>query len=171
MKTHRWADIKARDSEVDTPEYRAAYAQARRALMLGMRVRELREAAGLSQSELARRTGTRQPNIARLEAGGGMPKLETLQRVAAALDMELEVSFRPAKRTTATTKAAPAKRISATTEASVTKTAAITPGSGKPVAKATDVKATAGAGAAKRAKTPTKATGTAAAKARSPRTS
>jgi transcriptional regulator with XRE-family HTH domain len=171
MKTHRWEDIKARDSDVNTPDYRDAYAQARRDLMLGMRVRELREGAGLSQSELARRTGTRQPNIARLEAGGGIPKLETLQRVAAALDMELEVSFRPAKRTGATTKAVPAKRISATTKTSVTKTAAIKTRSGKAVAKATGVKVTAGAGAAKRAKTPAKATGTAAAKGRNPRTS
>lgn len=135
MKTHRWEDIKARDPDVNTAEYRAAYAQARRDLMLGMRVRELREAAGMSQSELARRTGTRQPNIARLEAGGGTPKLETLQRIAGALDMELEVSFRPAKRTTA--KAAPAKRISATTTASMTKTGAIKTRSGKPAATAT----------------------------------
>ena len=135
MKTHRWDDVKARDPDLGTAEYRAAYAQARRDLMLGVRVRELREAAGLSQSELARRTGTRQPNIARLEAGGGIPKLETLHRIAGALDMELEVSFRPAKRTTA--KAVPAKRISAATKASATKTAAVKTRSGKAAATAT----------------------------------
>lgn len=171
MKTHRWDDIKTRDPDVDTVEYRAAYAQARRDLMLGMRVRELREAAGLSQSELARRTGTRQPNIARLETGGGIPKLETLQRIAGALGMELEVSFRPARRTGAPTKAAPAKRISATTKASATKTAAVKPRSGKPATQTTGDKVTAGAGAAKRAKAPVKAKGTATAKGRNARTS
>jgi transcriptional regulator with XRE-family HTH domain len=133
MKTHRWEDLKTGDPDVKTPEYRVAYNQARRDLMLGMRVRELREAAGLSQSELARRTGTRQPNIARLEAGGGIPRLDTLARIAGALDMELEVSFRPAKRTTAT--ATPNKRISAATKA--TTTAAIKAPRGKAAAKGT----------------------------------
>jgi transcriptional regulator with XRE-family HTH domain len=172
MKTHRWDDIKARDPAGNTPEYRAAYAQARRDLRLGMRVRELREAAGLSQSELARRTGTRQPNIARLEAGGGIPKLETLQRVADALDMELQVSFRPAKRTRATTKAAPAKRISATTKETPTKTASAKAlAKTTATAKATGVRTTARAGGVKIAKTNANATGTATAKGRNPRRS
>lgn len=175
MKTHRWDSIKASDPDVDTAEYRAAYAQARRDLMLGMRVRELREAAGLSQSELARRTGTRQPNIARLEAGGGIPKLDTLQRMADALDMELEVSFRPAQRT-GTTRAAPAKRISATTQATPTRTAsakanASAKTTGKAKAKSTGAKVTARTGGAKLAKAPPKATGTATSKGRSSRPS
>ncbi|MBW2507413.1 MAG: helix-turn-helix transcriptional regulator, partial [Deltaproteobacteria bacterium] len=36
---------------------------------LGARLRELRLAAGLTQAELARRTGIHRPNIARVEAG------------------------------------------------------------------------------------------------------
>jgi transcriptional regulator with XRE-family HTH domain len=98
VKTYKWEDIKAADPDVGTREYRAAYTQARRELELGLRVRELRLAAGLSQSELARRVGTRQPNIARLEGGGGMPRLETLERLADALGVELHVSLRPSRR-------------------------------------------------------------------------
>jgi DNA-binding XRE family transcriptional regulator len=49
---------------------------------LGARLRELRLAAGLTQAELARRTGIHRPNIARVEAGRHTPSLETLSRLA-----------------------------------------------------------------------------------------
>lgn len=95
MKTKDFEEIKAGWADAQTPEFRAGVETARRELLLGMRVRELRLAAGLSQSALARLVGTRQPNIARLEAGGGMPKVETLERVAEALDADLVVAIVP----------------------------------------------------------------------------
>lgn len=52
---------------------------------LGQRIRELRLAAGLTQAELARRTGIHRPNIARVEAGRHTPSLETLARLASAI--------------------------------------------------------------------------------------
>lgn len=52
---------------------------------LGRRLRELRLAAGLTQAELARRTGIHRPNIARVEAGRHTPSLETLARLAQAI--------------------------------------------------------------------------------------
>jgi DNA-binding XRE family transcriptional regulator len=52
---------------------------------LGQRLRELRQGAGLTQAELARRTGIHRPNIARVEAGRHTPSLETLARLAAAI--------------------------------------------------------------------------------------
>ena len=52
---------------------------------LGQRIRELRLAAGLTQAELARRTGIHRPNIARVEAGRHTPSLETLARLANAI--------------------------------------------------------------------------------------
>lgn len=52
---------------------------------LGKRIRELRLAAGLTQAELARRTGIHRPNIARVEAGRHTPSLETLARIAQAI--------------------------------------------------------------------------------------
>lgn len=52
---------------------------------LGARLRELRTAAGLTQAELARRTGIHRPNIARVEAGRHTPSLETLARLAEAI--------------------------------------------------------------------------------------
>jgi DNA-binding XRE family transcriptional regulator len=52
---------------------------------LGARLRELRLQAGLTQAELARRTGIHRPNIARVEAGRHTPSLETLARLASAI--------------------------------------------------------------------------------------
>lgn len=54
-----------------------------------------RSARGLSQAELAQLTGTTQSAIARLESGRRAPRLDTLQRVANALDCSLEIELRP----------------------------------------------------------------------------
>lgn len=67
---------------------------------LAQRASELRQARGLSQRELAELCGTTQSAIARFESGARPPKLDTLLRVAGALDAELEVTFRPRTRTT-----------------------------------------------------------------------
>jgi len=58
---------------------------------LGLRVKRLRIAAGLSQSELASRLGTTQSAVARLEAGRSEPRLRTLERLAEALDCDIAV--------------------------------------------------------------------------------
>jgi ribosome-binding protein aMBF1 (putative translation factor) len=65
------------------------YAATRLALDVGEKVRDAREAAGLSQRELAIRMGTSQAAVARLEAGGVGATLTTLQKMAAALDLKI----------------------------------------------------------------------------------
>lgn len=62
-------------------------------------VAEQRIARDLSQKELAELCATSQPAIARLEAGARPPRIDTLQRVANALDCELEVRLRPRTKT------------------------------------------------------------------------
>jgi transcriptional regulator with XRE-family HTH domain len=59
------------------------------------KVSERRQARGLSQRELAELTGTTQSAIARLEAGGRPPRIDTLLRIADALDCELVVELKP----------------------------------------------------------------------------
>ena len=49
---------------------------------------------GWSQTELAKAVGSRQPVISRLERGDGNPSLQTLGRIAKALDLSLKVSMR-----------------------------------------------------------------------------
>ncbi len=70
-----------------------AYDAARLAFELGRRVRELRVQQGLSQTELARRAGMTQPAVARFEAGGTVPTLPVLERLARALGAELSVQL------------------------------------------------------------------------------
>jgi ribosome-binding protein aMBF1 (putative translation factor) len=55
---------------------------------------EQRRARQLSQAELADLCGTTQSAIARLEAGGRPPRIDTLLRIAEALDCELVVELR-----------------------------------------------------------------------------
>lgn len=58
-------------------------------------VAEQRRARGLSQQELADLCATTQSAIARLESGGRPPRIDTLLRIADALDCELDVRLRP----------------------------------------------------------------------------
>jgi transcriptional regulator with XRE-family HTH domain len=60
---------------------------------------EQRRARGLSQKELAELTGTTQSAIARLESGGRPPRIDTLLRIAEALDCDLAVELRPRAKT------------------------------------------------------------------------
>jgi predicted transcriptional regulator len=60
-------------------------------------VADRRNAVGLSQRELAELTGTTQSAIARLERGGRPPRIDTLLRIAEALDCQLVVELRPRK--------------------------------------------------------------------------
>ncbi|MGH2408294.1 MAG: helix-turn-helix domain-containing protein [Candidatus Limnocylindrales bacterium] len=53
-------------------------------------LRYARRHAGLSQRELARRTGIAQPAIARIERGSVSPRLDTLERLLAGAGQVLE---------------------------------------------------------------------------------
>jgi predicted transcriptional regulator len=59
------------------------------------KVAQRRGAMNMSQRELAERTGTTQSAIARLERGGRPPRIDTLLRIAEALDCELVVDLKP----------------------------------------------------------------------------
>ena len=63
-------------------------------LAIARLVAERRRERALSQAELADLCGTTQSAIARLERGARPPRLDTLRRIAAALDCELVVDLR-----------------------------------------------------------------------------
>jgi predicted transcriptional regulator len=58
-------------------------------------VAERRKELELSQAELAELVGTTQSAIARLESGGRPPRIDTLLRIADALDCDLLVDLKP----------------------------------------------------------------------------
>lgn len=77
------------------PEFRAAAEELEPAYQVA-RMRMLR---GLTQAELAKLVGTRQPGIARLESGKTEPRLSFLRRVAQALRARLVIQLVPEEET------------------------------------------------------------------------
>ncbi|MFL5614885.1 MAG: helix-turn-helix domain-containing protein [Gemmatimonadaceae bacterium] len=65
------------------------------ALALRLTLRWARHARGLSQGELAKLTGVSRQQISLLEAPDTNPTLMTLQKVASALGMDLQISLIP----------------------------------------------------------------------------
>jgi len=59
------------------------------------KVADRRVAMNMSQRELAELCGTTQSAIARLERGGRPPRIDTLLRIAEALDCDLQVELIP----------------------------------------------------------------------------
>ena len=59
------------------------------------KVADRRVAMNMSQRELAELCGTTQSAIARLERGGRPPRIDTLLRIAEALDCDLVVDLNP----------------------------------------------------------------------------
>jgi transcriptional regulator with XRE-family HTH domain len=49
----------------------------------------------MTQEQLAERAGLKQPAVARFEAGGTMPTIPMLERLAEALGMRLRVELEP----------------------------------------------------------------------------
>jgi len=58
-------------------------------MLIGARLRELREERKLSQGDITEVIGLPRTYISRIENGHAVPSLETLQRLAAALDVPL----------------------------------------------------------------------------------
>ena len=85
------ADLKKR--LMGNPEFRQEYEKADAEFQLVEALVSARTKANLSQAEVARRVGTTQSAIARLEGGGVTPSLSTLRRYAEATGMRLEINL------------------------------------------------------------------------------
>ncbi|MEO3853766.1 helix-turn-helix transcriptional regulator [Acrocarpospora sp. B8E8] len=88
-----WSEKRA--EIMSRPGAGAAYEAARIRFELGEAVRLRREELGLTQTELAERAGLKQPAVARFEAGGTMPTIPMLERLAEALELRLSVKLHP----------------------------------------------------------------------------
>src|SRR5437588_12798467 len=88
--------------DLNDPEYREESERTHLAHEIALRVISYRVEHQLTQTELARMLGMRQPHIARLEAGVHESSLATLARLARVLDMEFHIDItRSAMRLTA----------------------------------------------------------------------
>jgi len=87
-----WSELKAellKDKEV-----KAEYDALRPKYELIEQIILARTEKGITQAELAKRTGTKQGNISRFESGNYNPSLEFIQRLAQGLDKELHITLR-----------------------------------------------------------------------------
>jgi ribosome-binding protein aMBF1 (putative translation factor) len=75
------------------PKYRKAYEALEEEFVLASAVMDVRNRAGLTQKELARKMGTTQPVVARIESGRTRPSMRTLERLAEATGSRLLISF------------------------------------------------------------------------------
>ncbi|MDQ1395350.1 MAG: hypothetical protein QOG64_609 [Acidimicrobiaceae bacterium] len=73
------------------PSAAAAREVFEKAYDIAMQIVALREQAGLTQVELAERTGISQADISRIERGATSPTAKTLQRIAEALNAEVRL--------------------------------------------------------------------------------
>ncbi len=80
---------------MEEPRYRKAYAALEEEFLLASAAIDVRHRAGLTQEALARKMGTTQPVVARLESGRGRPSMRTLDRLAKATGSRLIISFAP----------------------------------------------------------------------------
>lgn len=82
--------------ELQNPEVKKEYDALEAEFSFVQAMIDARKAAGLTQKQLAERTGIAQSDISKLEGGNGNPSLKTLQRIAAGMGMQLRVDFLPA---------------------------------------------------------------------------
>jgi ribosome-binding protein aMBF1 (putative translation factor) len=75
------------------PKYRRAYEDLEPEFQIASQVIEARIAKKLTQSELARRIGTKQPVISRLELMESLPTISLIKRLARALDKKVTIQF------------------------------------------------------------------------------
>ena len=80
--------------DIKDPEFRVHYQEEKQALMLAIKISELREKKGLSQQQLAKLMGTSQQAISRIESGEyeGFT-LKTLEKIAGSTGMRVKIEF------------------------------------------------------------------------------
>jgi predicted transcriptional regulator len=71
--------------------FRAAYIELEDEFALASQLIEARKKAHLTQDEVARRMGTTQSVVARLESGHPLPSLRSLKRYAQAVNGKVEI--------------------------------------------------------------------------------
>ena len=79
--------------ELKDPEFKRYYDEYGKQLEVAYRILQLRKKKKMSQAELAKKIGTKQSNVARIEAGQQNLTTETLQRIASAFNRELKIDF------------------------------------------------------------------------------
>ncbi|MCD8082220.1 MAG: helix-turn-helix domain-containing protein [Clostridiales bacterium] len=79
--------------ELKRPEVRAEYEALEPEFSFMRAMIDARKKTGITQKQLAEKTGISQGDISKYESGSGNPSIRTLQRLAAGLGMRVKIEF------------------------------------------------------------------------------
>ena len=79
--------------QLKNPEFKKYYDEYGKQLEIAYQILKLRKEKKISQSQLAKKIGTKQSNIARMEAGQQNFSVDILGKIAGALGCDLRVTF------------------------------------------------------------------------------
>ena len=85
------------DEQLRDEEFKKEYDALEAEFSIIQALLDARKNSGLTQMDLAERTGIAQADISKLENGNANPSLKTLQRLAEGMGMRLKVEFVPVR--------------------------------------------------------------------------
>lgn len=83
------------DEQLKDPELKAEYDALEPEFEIIRAIIDARKKSGLTQKDLSEKTGIAQGDISKLENGNANPSINTLKRLAKAMDMSLHIEFVP----------------------------------------------------------------------------
>lgn len=84
------------NDQMKDPEFKAEWDALQPEFSVIQAMIDARKSSGLTQKQLAEKTGIAQADISKLETGNANPSLRTLQRLAAGMGMKMKIEFLPA---------------------------------------------------------------------------
>ncbi|MBU4204574.1 helix-turn-helix domain-containing protein [Patescibacteria group bacterium] len=79
--------------QLKNPEFKKYYDEYGKQLEIAYQILKLRKKKKISQAQLAKKIGTKQSNIARMESGQQNFSIDILEKIAGALGRDLRVTF------------------------------------------------------------------------------
>ena len=83
------------EEQMNDPEFRKEWEALQPEFAIVQAIIDARKSTGMTQKELAEKTGITQADISRLERGSANPSIKTLQRLAEGMGMTLKLEFIP----------------------------------------------------------------------------
>lgn len=79
--------------KLKNPKFKKYYDEYGKQLEIACQILQLRKQKRISQAELARKIGTKQSNVARMESGQQNFTTDTLQKIAEVFNRDLKIEF------------------------------------------------------------------------------
>lgn len=83
------------DEMMKDPEFKAEWDAFEPEFAIMQAMVDARRQSGMTQKQLAEKTGINQADISKLERGNGNPSLRTLRRLAEGMGMRVKLAFEP----------------------------------------------------------------------------